>query len=411
MKDLYQPRLLNWFILLWMGLIYIWGLEQQGRSDDRFTMPTLILFTVLMVLHTSIHWISLSGLLSRLRRNRLLLICMIQGILALGICMVVHEWDVTISLFLTLLLEASTLPAGTRLIAASSSVLSFALAIGSLSILRPHQLWEALSNIVGPVSLFAAGYTILYLQQVRAREQAQKLLHDLEVAHAQLSAYALHVEELTLAAERQRMARELHDTLVQGLAGLTMQLEVVNLRLTNQRYEQAQATIQQAMERTRATLAEARNAIYDLRLDTEHEYNLVITVQEEIEHFSETTGITWNAAIEALSSTPPARSTHVLRMISEGLTNVARHAQAQHVWVSATHESGDMGQNLLIEVRDDGNGFDPEVVATQVGHYGLIGLRERARLMEGTLEIHSAPGKGTTLQLRIPEKHRGMPDE
>jgi NarL family two-component system sensor histidine kinase YdfH len=272
-------------------------------------------------------------------------------------------------------------------------------------------LWEALSNIVGPVSLFAAGYTILYLQQVRAREQAQKLLHDLEVAHAQLSAYALHVEELTLAAERQRMARELHDTLVQGLAGLTMQLEVVNLRLTNQRYEQAQATIQQAMERTRATLAEARNAIYDLRLDTEHEYNLVITVQEEIEHFSETTSITWNADIEALSSTPPARSTHVLRMISEGLTNVARHAQAQHVWVSATHESGDVGQNLLIEVRDDGNGYDPEVVATQVGHYGLIGLRERARLMEGTLEIRSAPGKGTTLQLRIPEKHRGMPDE
>ena len=125
MKDLYQPRLLNWFILLWMGLIYIWGVERQDRSGDMFTILTLILFTVLMVLHTSIHWISLSGLLSRLRQNGLLLICVIQGILALGICMVVHEWDVTISLFLTLVLEASTLPAGMRLIAASSSVLFF----------------------------------------------------------------------------------------------------------------------------------------------------------------------------------------------------------------------------------------------------------------------------------------------
>jgi NarL family two-component system sensor histidine kinase YdfH len=67
--------------------------------------------------------------------------------------------------------------------------------------------------------------------------------------------------------------------------------------------------------------------------------------------------------------------THVLRMISEGLTNVAHHAHAQQVWVSATYESYHTGKKLLIEVRDDGNGFDPEVVARQVGHYGLIGPR------------------------------------
>jgi NarL family two-component system sensor histidine kinase YdfH len=190
-----------------------------------------------------------------------------------------------------------------------------------------------------------------------------------------------------------------------------MQLEVANLRLTNQRYEQAQTTIQQAMDHTRATLAEARNAIYDLRLDTEREGNLVIAVQEEIEHFTDNTGIACTADIEALSSIPPSLHTHVLRMISEGLTNVARHAHAQHVWVSATYVSYHTDKKLLIEVRDDGNGFDPEVVARQVGHYGLIGLRERARLMGGNLEIHSKPGKGTTLQLRIPRDHRGTPDE
>jgi NarL family two-component system sensor histidine kinase YdfH len=411
MKELYQPRLLRWFILLWMGLVYIWGLQVQGGRDDGLTTSALILFTVLMVVHTGVHWMYLSGLLARLQQMGLLLVCVIQGILALGIGLVVRNWDVSISLYLTLLLEASTFPVKTRFIAMGSYLLFFALNVISLSIVRPHELLEAIRNIVAPVSLFAVGYTVLYMQQVRAREQAQKLLRDLEVAHAQLSAYALHVEELTLAAERQRIARELHDTLVQGLAGLTMQLEVANLRLTNQRYEQAQTTIKQAMERTRATLAEARHAIYDLRLDAEPEHNLVITVQEEIEHFTEDSTVECTVDIEALSSAPPSLHMHVLRMIAEGLTNVAHHAQAQHVWVSATYEHSGKDKSLLIEVRDDGKGFDPEVAAREVGHYGLIGLRERARLLGGKLEILSKPGKGTTLQLRIPQEEEALVHE
>lgn len=413
MKDSYQPHPLRWFIVLWMGLIYIWGVELQNRPGGVLTTFGLILFTMLMLVHTSIHWLYLSDLLSRFRPNRLLLICVLQGLLALAISMIVHEWGVSISLYLTLLLEVSAFPGKTRLIAMSNYLLFFALAMVSLFILRPHELVESLHNILGPVSLFVGAYTVFYLQEVRARQQAQKLFRDLEVAHAQLSAYALHVEELTLTTERQRIARELHDTLVQRLAGLTMQLEVANLRLTNQRYEQAQTTIQQAMEHTRATLAEARNAIYDLRLDTESDGNLVIAIQEEIEHFTDSTGIACTANIEALSSIPLSLRTHMLRMISEGLTNVARHAQAQHAWVSASYEneSSNTDRRLLIEVRDDGNGFDPEVIARQVGHYGLIGLRERARLMGGSLEIHSKPGKGTTLQLRIPTEHRGTPDE
>ena len=163
------------------------------------------------------------------------------------------------------------------------------------------------------------------------------------------------------------------------------------------------------MERTHATLAEARNAIYDLRLDTESGCNLVISVQEEIEHFADNTGIACTANIEASSSVPPPLCTHILCMISEGLTNVARHAHAQHVWVSTTYESHNTNKRLLIEVCDDGNGFDPEVVARQDGHYGLIGLRERARLLGGNLETHSKPGKGTTLH--IPSEHEGTPDE
>ena|SRR5947209_7753301 len=103
------------------------------------------------------------------------------------------------------------------------------------------------------------------MRQLHARQQAQKLLADLEVAHAQIAAYALRVEDLTRASERQRMARELHDTLAQGLVGLTMQLETVNLHLIYQRSERAQEVVRHAMAGTRAMMAEARCAIDDLR--------------------------------------------------------------------------------------------------------------------------------------------------
>ncbi len=85
-------------------------------------------------------------------------------------------------------------------------------------------------------------------------------------------------------------------------------------------------------------------------------------------------------------------------MIGEGLTNIARHAQARQVWITAsrTHEL------LHLELRDDGIGLDPAAVAGQPGHYGLLGLRERARLLHGNLEIQSAPGAGTRVCFAFP---------
>jgi len=94
---------------------------------------------------------------------------------------------------------------------------------------------------------------------------------------------------------------------------------------------------------------------------------------------------------------------HVLRVVTEGLTNIARHAGAHHVWVRAIPGE----QRLEIEVADDGVGFDPKTVTPSGGHYGLMGLHERARLIGGQLTIISALGKGTTLQMSIPGSDGG----
>lgn len=90
-------------------------------------------------------------------------------------------------------------------------------------------------------------------------------------------------------------------------------------------------------------------------------------------------------------------------MMSEALTNIARHAQARHVWIAVREEDA----GITLEVRDDGIGFDPAGMDKQGGHYGLIGLRERARLLGGSLELTSTPGTGTSLCVLLPYAGNG----
>ena len=139
-----------------------------------------------------------------------------------------------------------------------------------------------------------------------------------------------------------------------------------------------------AHERTQCLLAQAED--------------LTSFVQEEIERLETITGMSCVTEIAALQSTPVALHPHIRCMIAEGLSNIARHAQAHQVGVFTT-----VHRDLLtVEVRDDGIGFDPAHLPQGSGHYGLRGLCERAGLVGGSLEIVSAEGRGTTLRLHLP---------
>jgi len=145
-------------------------------------------------------------------------------------------------------------------------------------------------------------------------------------------------------------------------------------------------------------LADARRAIGDLRQGAAVPEDLSEAVREEADHFATATGIACTLDLDSLPPLPDDMREHTLRVVSEGLTNVARHAQASQVWIRLA--SGD--DCLEVEVRDDGVGFDPAAAAAQSGHYGLLGMRERARLAGGTLVVESTPGKGTVLRLCVP---------
>jgi NarL family two-component system sensor histidine kinase YdfH len=148
------------------------------------------------------------------------------------------------------------------------------------------------------------------------------------------------------------------------------------------------------MTRSRATITSARAAITDLRTETPRTRDILVAVETEAEHFTIATGIPCTCFLE--TKLPEEYYDHLLRMVSEGLTNIARHAQPSQAWIRTYVEN----EAIILEIRDNGIGFEPAMVTT--GHYGLLGLRERARLMNGQLSISSELGKGTTIRLCLP---------
>jgi NarL family two-component system sensor histidine kinase YdfH len=240
----------------------------------------------------------------------------------------------------------------------------------------------------GVIILFMVMFNRLFVQ----RQKAIELAESLESANAKLAAYNAKIESLTLQNERQRMARELHDTLAQGVAGLVLQLEAVKNHLKSNRNERAIAIVEQALTRARSTLAESRAAIDDLRSASA---DVADSVREKIERFGQATGIPCDAEISiAENQLSPETTDHALNILNESLTNIARHAQATHVHIKFIAQN----QTLELEVRDNGVGFD--VNQQPSGHYGLIGMHERARLTGGMLAIESNQS-GTCVQFVV----------
>lgn len=385
-------RVLPFFIMLTLAMMMMYGWSVTELPTVRSSPGTVVMFTLLMIAHVVLYWLSprWAG-----RRPHTLIYLVAQGALTFTLTMIIRNIGLTFGLYAALIGGTVGVLGRTRwtvlavLIELGLSAISFVLIAGASSL----GIWALTS---GPIVVFVIVYVVMYLREVEAHGQAQILLQELETAHRQLSEYAAQVEDLTLANERQRMARELHDTLSQGLAGLVLQLEAIDSQLSRNNTAKAQSITQQAMERARTTLADARRAIDDLRSGAVTEVDLETAVRQEADRFTAATGLPCDLAISLPLLLAEAVRENTLRVVAEALSNIARYAQAQHVRVNIRP----IDHTLDIEVHDDGVGFDPAQISA--GHYGLIGLRERVRLCNGTLAIDSAPGQGTTLKVQLP---------
>lgn len=382
-----DPRLFMWFLTLVMVVMYAFALIEKPGLRQPWQ---LIVFTGLMVGHVILHL-----LIEKIILNPRLTVVyiLVQGILGFAICWMAGYEGIIFAIFMALLGETVGMLGLTR---ASLIASLYYLTLGYINLRQIMDEGSTGWMLVGiiPVIIFVVTYVTLYRRQTDAREQAQALAKELEKVNQQLSEYAAQVEDLTIANERQRMARELHDTLSQGLTGIILQLEAVEAHLSNDRVEKARVIVINAMVQARSTLADARNAIDDLR--GAQPENLESALRLEVSRFQNATDILCDLELKEIPVLKEHIMETVVRNVAEGLTNIGRHAQAQKVTVSVSMEA----DVLFITVQDDGQGFDP--VGIPSGHYGLLGIRERIRLLGGKLDIWSKPGEGTRLEMRIP---------
>jgi signal transduction histidine kinase len=210
--------------------------------------------------------------------------------------------------------------------------------------------------------------------------------------------------------ERQRLAREIHDTLAQDSASIVMHLEAAEgaLQAGPHGDTDSLAAVQEHLDQARHTaregLAQARRLVWALRPDLLEGASLPTALERVVTRWSRDNGVAANATTTGTAYCLPAEvEVTLLRAAQEALTNIRKHAQASQVAVTLSY----MGDVVVLDVQDDGLGFSlaqpVAPPAAQVeGGFGLTAMRERVEQLGGTLLIESAPGEGTTLVIEIP---------
>lgn len=212
----------------------------------------------------------------------------------------------------------------------------------------------------------------------------------------------LEREFSAVLAERNRIAREIHDTLAQGFAGISVQLELV-ARLLERAPETAKKHLDEARKLVRDSLAEARRSVWDLRSQALEENDLPAALSETAKRLVAGTEIETEVRVSGTyRRLNRVIEDNLLRIGQEAMTNAIKHAQARRLRIDFKFEP----ERLRFSVRDDGRGFESGAQTARPdrsnGHFGLIGMRERAEQIGGRFSLQSKPGEGTEIIVEVP---------
>ncbi|KAA1419805.1 sensor histidine kinase [Mumia zhuanghuii] len=252
-------------------------------------------------------------------------------------------------------------------------------------------------------------FTAIARQETELADERVATIAELERTNARLEeamqenaalqeALVTRAREAGIHEERERLAAEIHDTIAQGLAGIVTQLQAAD-----EAYDDAAAAEhrKRAAELARASLDETRRSVEALSPAALEHLALVEAVRARVREWAAENGVRAEVVVTGEPETlSPAVEAVVLRVVQESLTNVARHAEASRVGITLSYTDDE----IVLDVRDDGRGFDVRVTTPRGnrGGFGLDGMRRRAERAGGALIVESEPGGGTAVSLRVP---------
>ncbi len=248
-----------------------------------------------------------------------------------------------------------------------------------------HQIAEFL---MFGLSLFLVSRLVTTL--IAERRTQEKLTQ----AHHQLRQYSLQIEELAAVQERNRIAREIHDSLGHALTSLNVQLQT-GLKLWKRNPEEAHAFLEQAQQLGTMAIQEVRQSVSTLRADARKERPLQETIATLVQEFRQSTGIAIQSSIHLTTGLSPEVSRTLYRLTQEALTNICKHAEATEVQLNLQTEL----DHVQLAIADNGRGFSSHQVTSG---YGLQGMKERVATLNGDFHLQTNPGQGCQITITLP---------
>ena len=259
-----------------------------------------------------------------------------------------------------------------------------------------YSTWEtALMNalVISTAIFFVVIISQVRLNEEHARENAERLTRDLEMANHQLAEYASQAEELAATQERNRLAREIHDNLGHYLTIVNVQIEAAKVTCESDP-SRALDALNKAQDLAKKGLSSVRESVSALRVSPVENRSIEDAISELVEE-SRTSGI--QTEFKLIGKTRMVESKIALalyRVVQEGLTNIRKHAEASHVDVELDFSQDD---EICLMLRDDGDG-----ASNTSGGFGLIGLRERVQLLGGEFKVETQPNQGFQINVTLP---------
>jgi signal transduction histidine kinase len=389
-EPVWMRTLVGWHIVFWVMMAMTLGVS---FSVDLGVGRRIVYTSAVVVLGAAYQFVGMPAI-----RSRRMLPSYAYRIVLIG-CLMVLVALYPPSVFMMFIASAQIWLLCERVREGAAFSLALVVGVGAAQLWSAGWGWDAFWSILPwmAVSLVVSLLFGIWIERVITQsEQRAELIKELQSARDEL-AEAHH--SAGVMAERERMAREIHDTLAQGMTSIVMLAQTAVVELQRGGTDGAAARLSAIEDTARENLAEARALVAAFTPVALSEAPLTEVLRRQAERFAAETGVDVQVSLdmpdEEVAALPQGQQVVLLRSAQEALANVRKHAAATQVLITL----GISDDGVWIEIRDDGTGFTPSTAG--VG-YGLAAMRGRVEESGGSVQVESSPGRGTRVQVLIP---------